>query len=612
MKIYKILVLFSLIGNFLFAQDQKKADSLILQYRSGAYNNSNELEILTNITEYDTNYLRVLQYAELIIQKAAEDSIFEYLYAGHLQKGNALTKLGNSVEAIQSFLSAEKYAWRLKDQRRVASTMTAVAGTYSTMENFIEAESYYKKSIELFRSLKDYGKLGTALVNLGDLYITMEKYSLATDATNEGWEIFKRKGFKLGEAYCMGNTGMIQASLGHDDLAEANINKAIIILDQFEDYYPIAVYLTYMSDIYFRKNEWEKAYSYAKRSLELSEKYNLQEQIANANLKLSVLYEHVQDYKESNEYLKKYYSYRNNALSFENISKAANLKLNHELSLKQTELDLMTAKQYNQRILVISSFIALILILLLLIGLLHRTHFIKKTSTIIKAERDRSESLLCNILPEKTAEELKRVGKVQAKHFEAVTVMFTDFKAFTLHSGELSPEELVESIDFYFSKFDEIMEKHGLEKIKTIGDAYMCAGGLPFPSPDHAHRILMAAFDIKDFVHESKISDPYNLTRFDVRIGINTGPVVAGVVGTKKFAYDIWGDTVNIASRMESNSEPGKINISESTYKIIKDQFSCTYRGEIEGKYKRMMKMYFVNGKLDQSKHQVKLNLVHG
>ena len=203
--------------------------------------------------------------------------------------------------------------------------------------------------------------------------------------------------------------------------------------------------------------------------------------------------------------------------------------------------------------------------------------------------------MLLNILPEQTAEELKDKGKVQAKRFDSVSVMFTDFKGFTAYSDKLSPEELVDSIDFYYSKFDDIIEKHGLEKIKTVGDAYMCAGGLPFPTPDHPVKMLEAALEIAEFVKESKKLDPDDMTRFDIRIGINTGPVVAGVVGNKKFAYDIWGDTVNIASRMESNSEPGKINISENTYQLIKDQFKCTYRGEIEAKNKGMMKMYFVD-----------------
>jgi len=209
-------------------------------------------------------------------------------------------------------------------------------------------------------------------------------------------------------------------------------------------------------------------------------------------------------------------------------------------------------------------------------------------------------NLLLNILPEETATELKDKGKVKAQRFESVSVMFTDFKGFTAYSDKLSPEELVDSIDFYYSRFDEIVEKHGLEKIKTVGDAYMCAGGLPDPDPNNAHKMIAAAIEIAEFVKESKKNDPDDMTRFDIRIGINTGPVVAGVVGKKKFAYDIWGDTVNIASRMESNSEPGKINVSEATYKLIKDQFMCSYRGEIEAKNKGMMKMYFVERAIEK------------
>ena len=244
---------------------------------------------------------------------------------------------------------------------------------------------------------------------------------------------------------------------------------------------------------------------------------------------------------------------------------------------------------------VIATAIALLLIGLLALGLFRRNKFIQRTKKIIEEEKDRSDNLLLNILPEETAKELKDSGKVLAKKFESVTVLFTDFKGFTQYSENLSPEALVETIGFYFSKFDEITEKYGLEKIKTIGDAYMCAGGLPFPTEDHAQNMVKAAFEIAAFVDETKNNENASGKIFDIRIGINTGPVVAGVVGTKKFAYDIWGDTVNIASRMESMSEPGKINISENTYALIKEDFDCEYRGEIEAKNRGKLKMYFVN-----------------
>jgi class 3 adenylate cyclase len=193
--------------------------------------------------------------------------------------------------------------------------------------------------------------------------------------------------------------------------------------------------------------------------------------------------------------------------------------------------------------------------------------------------------------------ELKKLGRVRAQRFDEVTVMFTDFKGFTSHAESMDPEKLVESIDYYFSHFDTIMDKYGLEKIKTVGDAYMCASGLPYPSEDHAYRILEAALEILEFVEAAKKEDSKEQVRFDIRIGINSGPVVAGVVGTKKFAYDIWGDTVNIASRMESASDVGKINISENTYEIVKNQFDCAYRGNIEVKNRGKLNMYFLLAK---------------
>jgi class 3 adenylate cyclase len=200
-----------------------------------------------------------------------------------------------------------------------------------------------------------------------------------------------------------------------------------------------------------------------------------------------------------------------------------------------------------------------------------------------------------NILPSEVAEELKAKGSAAAKQFDNVTVMFTDFKGFTHISEKLSPTELVAEIDLCFKAFDHIITKYNIEKIKTIGDSYMCAGGLPVANKTNATDVVNAAIEIQQFMmqHLQQRTEE-NKELFEIRIGVHTGPVVAGIVGVKKFAYDIWGDTVNIASRMESSSEAGKVNISESTYELVKDKFKCVHRGKIQAKHKGHVDMYFV------------------
>ncbi|WP_240410083.1 adenylate/guanylate cyclase domain-containing protein [Flavisolibacter nicotianae] len=217
-------------------------------------------------------------------------------------------------------------------------------------------------------------------------------------------------------------------------------------------------------------------------------------------------------------------------------------------------------------------------------------------------EKSKSDELLLNILPYETAEELKATGFTQPRYFKEVTVMFTDFHNFTQMAVQMPQEMLVEEIHLCFSSFDSITSRYGIEKIKTIGDSYMCASGLPVPKDDHAVMAICAALEIVAFIEKRKQEKlSAGQVYFEVRIGIHTGPVVAGVVGTKKFVYDIWGDTVNVASRMESCGEEGRINISQSTYERVKEKFKCLHRGKINAKNKGMVDMYFVEKIFDFS-----------
>lgn len=225
-------------------------------------------------------------------------------------------------------------------------------------------------------------------------------------------------------------------------------------------------------------------------------------------------------------------------------------------------------------------------------------HQLEEKNVIIEAEQQRSEELLLNILPKSVADELRESGSAKARKFKSVTVMFTDFKNFSQFAHDVSPEQLVGELDFYFRKFDEIIASFGLEKIKTIGDSYMCAGGLPKVDRENARKVVSAALAIQEFMNSTKKQrSQTDKNYFEARIGIHTGPLVAGIVGKRKYAYDIWGDTVNIASRMESNCEPGAVNISKPTFDLVRSTFECEPRGKVEAKNIGEVEMYYVLGR---------------
>jgi adenylate cyclase len=214
----------------------------------------------------------------------------------------------------------------------------------------------------------------------------------------------------------------------------------------------------------------------------------------------------------------------------------------------------------------------------------------------IAAEKTRAENLLANILPKSIAEELTTNGKVAPRHFPAATIVFTDFRNFTALSERAEPAMLIGLLDQYFRAFDTIIDRHGLEKLKTIGDAYMAVAGVPNPSRLHVVDACMAAFEMQDAVARLKAQrDKLRLPSLELRVGIHTGPVIAGVVGSRKFTYDIWGDAVNLAARMEANGELGRINVSESVYNHVQSLFDATPRGNIEVKNKAPVKMYFLD-----------------
>lgn len=285
------------------------------------------------------------------------------------------------------------------------------------------------------------------------------------------------------------------------------------------------------------------------------------------------------------------------SLSKEQLSAELDIR-NLALDNEQHKLEIQRAENRKNILFMV---IGMFLLVVLFIGLGYfrkrkNNKELQAKNNEIAIEKEKSEKLLLNILPEEVANELKISGRTTPFSFKEATIMFTDFQGFTLFSEKHSTTEIVGIVDKYFVEFDKITKKYGIEKIKTIGDSYMCVSGIPVENPDHASNMIKAAIEMRDFVKKvEEEQKSKELSYLRMRIGIHSGPLVAGVVGSNKFAYDVWGDSVNIAARMEESGEAGQINVSESVYELVKDEFNFEYRGEVKAKNKGMMKMFFLN-----------------
>jgi adenylate cyclase len=590
--------------NFSYAQSngeesiehQNLLDSLKQVYFQSKEKN---LDLLVTVLQEDPNPDSMLKYGQILLDRSLKDSTDLMTYQAFLHLGNGYVFKGELSQGLENYFEGMKYAEKAGYEEGRGKLFISIANAYSQSENSQNAAVYYGRSIEILRNGNDSLGLASAIFNAGDEYLTMGKLDSALLYTQEAQGIFGKVNYPLGEAYCFGNLGMIFAKNGNNSVAEESINKAIVILEKYNDYYPISFYLEFMSSIYLENGDVTRSLNYAERSLDLAQNYGLKDQISESNLTLSKIYEQRGNTQKAFEYYKNHILYRDSVNNVTAVQEMANMRTDYEVSQKQIEVDLLEKEslikdlQTKRQQFVIYGIVILLLLVALLAFVVYRRYlYEKETKQIIEQEKNRSDELLLNILPAETAEELKEKGSVSAKRIESVTVLFTDFKSFSAIAEHISPEQLVKSIDYYFKEFDRISTKFNLEKIKTIGDSYMCAGGLPKENETHATDVILAAKEMMTFVNQEVDN---GLTHFEMRIGIHSGPIVAGIVGIKKWQYDIWGDTVNIASRMESNSVPGKINISETTFEIIKDQFECDYRGTIDIKNRGIWKMYFLS-----------------
>jgi serine phosphatase RsbU (regulator of sigma subunit) len=374
-------------------QDQRVADSLALIYQEDKLEGEDKMQLLKELAFNEMNDRELsLKYAEELIRLAEGEHNGRYLFSGYNSKGEYYKKTGALDKALEIFFEAVHVAIDSKRLNDEAIGYISIADVYAAMENYINAEEFYTKSIVILRSTADSIPLASALLNTGDTYYNMGRYEDALRCFEEAGPIFRKMNHLIGSAYNLGNVGMIYAKQGKDSLAKNNINEAISILEESGDYYPISVYLTIMSDIYLKQNDFTTALAYTKRSLELATASSLKEQIAAANLQLSALYEQAGNPEEALKYYKNHILYRDSIRNIVAIQQMADVRTDFEVAQKQIEVDLLTRQRKNQKVINILAAISLVSIILLATGLYRRYVFIKLTNVKIKTQRDEIES----------------------------------------------------------------------------------------------------------------------------------------------------------------------------------------------------------------------------
>ena len=558
---------------------------------------------------------------------------------------NILADQGKYAEARTATRHSYALWAQLGDKTRMADNEITMGYTYILQGAYPLGLEHNLKALDLYTAAKDSAGISHAENNLGALYTMLKDdenallhmenalaimtarkdprianvlSGIAKSQENKGEHRKAINGYieclRMFEA--AGNTdgaARIWNALSSPYLALGNADSALIAADRCLQLstrpYQVAQANLNAARAAKALGKWSDALRYAQLAEQATQGSDALDFRATSFQELSMIHAHLGQHAKALDEYQTYVLLNDSVRNDDKTKEITRLEMTHTFDQEQLadslandaekqrmtlENEARVSKEKNRRNVLLFSGIGL---LGLAGGLYSRLLHTRRSRAAIQKEKDISEGLLLNILPAEVAEELKQKGYADAQHFDTATILFTDFKGFTQASEKLTPRELVEELNVCFKAFDDIITQRGIEKIKTIGDAYMCAGGLPDPKTSSPIAVVHAALEMQAFMEQRKMErDALGEPAFEMRLGIHTGPVVAGIVGVKKFQYDIWGDTVNTASRMESSGEVGHVNISESTYELVKDapEFFFKSRGKVQAKGKGEMEMFFV------------------
>jgi class 3 adenylate cyclase/TPR repeat protein len=552
------------------------------------------------------DYVSALSYfnQSLILLKELENKKGVASLLGNI--GGIYYAQGKSLKALEYYKMAQVIQEEMDDKKGTASTLNSIGNIYKDQSENNKSLEYYQKSLEIFKELDIKRGIAMSLSNIGNIYSNLKNNDKALEYFQKSLTLIELTTDKVALPNTLNSIGVVYLRQEEYKQALEYFQKSLIAHQELGNKRGIAISMNNIGEVYGLTGEYSKALDYCSQGLNISmeiESYSIQKlacncvyqahkALGNNNKALGFLEQLriIEDSLNHDETSKKLQQmefanqvYQDSVEAFEHERQ---VELTHQKEIQKEE------QQRNLAIVVGGLFV------IVAGGFYSRWRFVRKSKAVLQTEKDRSDNLLHNILPAEVAAELKEKGESEAKDFDEVTVLFSDFQQFTQTAENLSAKELVKEINTCFKAFDEIMHKYGIEKIKTIGDAYMAAGGLHKPRTSEPKDVVKAALEMQAFMLSRKAEhDVKGEPAFEMRVGIHTGPVVAGIVGVKKFQYDIWGDTVNTASRMESSGEVGKVNISHATYELLKDdeQFTFEHRGKVQAKGKGKMEMHFVH-----------------
>lgn len=544
------------------------------------------------------NYEKALAVFDSLGDKRGQANILS-------NEGTVYFNQADDAKALELYLKALGVAEQTTDTARIATILVNIGAVYAhKTATHDKALEYYFKALSISKTLEDKNIIGTINSNIGELYLLRGDVQLAVNYFTES---LKDYGGSENTPYALNNLGKAYQQKGDYPTALQYHRQAYDFSKKLDAPLDVAQSLLGLGDTYMLQGDAAEAIRFYKEAepiaLEISPA-NTELKIAYAGLALA--YNKEGDFKNAYVYQALYSGIKDSLYNIDTDKKLSGLQFVFDIQKKEAEVDLLTKDKALQELDLKRQRIAKnalsggLLLVFIITAILYRNYRNKiKVNKILDRQNAEIESLILNILPDAVAKELQKTGNATPKFYEKASVLFTDFKNFSKLAEELSPQQVVTELSECFVAFDNIIERNKLEKIKTIGDSYMCAGGIPIPDDAHPLAIVKASLEIQAFIkerNEKRLLE--NLPAWDVRIGINTGPLVAGVVGKKKYAYDIWGGTVNVASRLESNGEPGRVNVSAATYELVKHKYACTYRGKILAKNVGEVDMYFIENEL--------------